>query len=56
MAFLPLALACLVAPALASFSVPSPSSVGSDIALLYYNDVDCKLHIGHPFAFDLHNV
>lgn len=49
MELLALALGCLVAPAVASFSVPSPSSVGSDITLLYYNDVDRKLH-GSPLS------
>ena len=42
MKFPPLAFACLVAPlaAVASLSTPSPGSVGSDITLLYYNDID----------------
>ncbi|KZT69951.1 carboxylesterase from carbohydrate esterase [Daedalea quercina L-15889] len=41
MQFLVLTLGCLaIVPAAASFSTPSPSSIGSDITLLYYNDVD----------------
>ena len=39
-----LTLECLVlASTVASFSVPSPSSIGSDVTLLYYNDLDGEL-------------
>lgn len=39
-----LTLACLaLASMVASFSVPSPSSIGSDVTLLYHNDIDGEL-------------
>ncbi|TFY56477.1 hypothetical protein EVJ58_g7616 [Rhodofomes roseus] len=41
MVFLALTLGCLAAvPVATSFSIPTPTSIGSDITLSYYNDVD----------------
>lgn len=44
MAFLALSLALLasLAPLVNSLTVPSPSSIDSDVTLLYYNDLDCE--------------
>lgn len=49
MGFLAVTLGCLTAPVVASFSIPSPGLIGSDISLLYYNDLDRKLY-NNPYS------
>ena len=44
-AALPLALLASLAPLVNSVTVPSPSSLDSDITLLYYNDLDCTCFV-----------
>ena len=52
MAVLALALALMASltPLAISVTIPTPSSISSDITLLYYNDLDCESSLIHFVA------